>query len=38
MALTLGFLDEKFGGVEGYLGKQGVSDADIARIRGKLLE
>jgi|TARA_B110000196_G_scaffold268228_1_gene242251 protein-tyrosine phosphatase len=38
MALALEFLDENYGGVEGYLLESGLSTQHIARLRSKLLD
>jgi protein-tyrosine phosphatase len=38
MTLTLTFLDDEFGGVEEYLARQGLTDAQLTRIRSKLLD
>ena len=38
MALALEFLDEEYGGIEGYVRKIGLSDAQIQRLRSKFVE
>jgi len=38
MILALAFLDEEYGGVEGYVGKIGLGDAQIQRLRSKFVE
>jgi len=38
MLLALGFLDENYGGVEGYVRKIGLTGAQIDRLRGKFVE
>jgi protein-tyrosine phosphatase len=38
MSLALGFLDEGYGGVEGYLRANGVTDEHLDRLRSKLLD
>jgi len=37
MALALKFLDEEYGGIEGYVRKIGLSDAQIQRLRSKFV-
>ena len=38
MLLTLAYLDEQFGGAEGYLVDHGLAPADLARLRDLLTE
>ena len=38
MILALAFLDEEYGGVEGYVRKIGLGDAQIQRLRSKFVE
>lgn len=38
MALTLGFIAEEYDSVEGYLNQLGVSEAQVASVRAKLLD
>ncbi len=38
MALTLDFLDEQYGSIEGYVRKIGLSDAQINQLRSKFVE
>ena len=38
MVLALRFLDERYGGVEGYLHTNGVSDVHLDRLRSKMLD
>jgi len=38
MALALEFLDEEYGGIEGYVRKIGLSDTQIERLRSKFVE
>lgn len=38
MSLALGFLDEGYGGVEGYLRTNGVTDEHLDRLRSRLLD
>ena len=38
MILALEFLDEEYGGVEGYVRKIGLVDAQIQRLRSKFVE
>jgi hypothetical protein len=38
MSLALDFLDTQYGGVEGYLRTNGVTDEHLDRLRSKLLD